>query len=52
MHNKWAIKCTIRWNKPPMDITLKRGAATIYQNVGRLLQRCLKGTAIGNEDTK
>ena len=38
MHKKWAIKFTTRYNKPPMDKTLKRGAATIYQNAGRLLQ--------------
>ena len=35
-----------------MDKTLKRGVATIYQNVGRLLQHCLKSTATKNEYTK
>ena len=52
MHKRWAIRCTIRYNKPPMDKTLERGAATIYKNVETLLQRSSKGTATKNEYTK
>lgn len=52
MHNKWAIICTTRYNKPPLDKTLNRGAATIYQNAGTLLHRSFKRTATENEYTK
>ena len=50
MHNKWAIRCKTRYYKPLMEKTLKRGASTIYQNAGRLLQCCLKGSDTKNED--
>ena len=52
MHNKWAIRCTTRYNKPPMEKTLKRGVATIYQRAGRLLQRSFKSTPTVNEYKK
>ena len=52
MHNKWAIRCTTKYNKPPMEKTLKTSVDTIYQRDGRLLQHYLKGTSTTNEYTK
>ena len=52
MHNKWAIRCTTRYNKPPMEKSLNRCDATIYQNTKTLLQCSFKGISIENEYTK
>ena len=51
MDNKWAIRCTTRKYKPPMDKIPQKEVLQLYIKAGRPLQRCFIRSTTANDYT-